>query len=105
MTKEEIIDKLISIKPKLEKEGFIIYGIFGSYARGDYTNSSDIDIFYSLKDPHKFTQINGGFGAFSKIREVKDFLVDEFAKDVDFVDRSSLSRTGEKYILGELVYV
>ena len=105
MTKEEIIDKLISLKPKLEREGFIIDGIFGSYARGDYTNSSDIDILYSLKDPHKFTQINGGFGAFSKIREVKDFLIDEFAKDVDFVDRSSLSRTGEKYILGELVYV
>ena len=105
MTKEEIIDKLISLKPKLEKEGFIIDGIFGSYARGDYTNSSDIDILYSLKDPHRFTQINGGFGAFSKIREVKDFLIDEFAKDVDFVDRSSLSRTGEKYILGELVYV
>ena len=105
MTKEEIIDKLISLKPKLEKEGFIIDGIFGSYARDDYNDNSDIDILYSLKDPHKFTQLNGGFGAFTKIREIKDFLINEFHQDVDFVDKSSLSHTGEIYILEELVYV
>jgi len=105
MTKKIIIDKLILLKPKLEKEGVIIDGIFGSYARGDYRENSDIDILYSLKDPHKFTQINGGFGAFTKIKEIKDFLINEFDKDIDFVDKSSLSKTGEKYILGELVYV
>jgi len=105
MTKHEIINKLTLLKPKLEKEGFMINGIFGSYARGDYTDNSDIDILYTLKDPHKFIKINGGFGAFSKIKDIKDFLVKEFAKNVDFVDKSSLSRTGEKYILGELVNV
>ena len=105
MTKEEIIDKLVLLKPQLEKEGFIINGIFGSYARGDYRENSDIDILYSLKNPHKFTKINRGFGAFTKIKKMKDFLIDKFNKDIDFVDKSSLSRTGKKYILGELVCI
>ncbi len=105
MTKNEILNKLILLKPKLEEDGFIIDGIFGSYARGDYRDDSDIDILYSLKDPRKFTQINGGFGAFTKIKETKDFLAHELLKKVDFVDRSSLGITGKKYILGELVHV
>jgi len=105
MNKENIINKLKTLKPKLEKEGFIIDGIFGSYARGDYHQDSDIDILYTLKDPHLFTQIHKGFGAFSKIKEIKDFLVSEFNKEVDFVDKSSLSHTGKKYILGELLNV
>ena len=105
MTKKYIINRLLELKPALTKEGFIIVGIFGSYAREDYTKNSDIDILYTLIDPHKFTKKNGGFGAFTKIREMKDFLANEFGKSIDFVEKSSLSRTGRKYILEDLVRV
>jgi len=105
MTKNYIIHKLLDLKPTLTKEGFTIVGLFGSYAREDNTPSSDIDILYTLTDPHKFTKVNGGFGAFTKIREMKEFLAKEFGKDVDFVEKSSLSRTGKKYILKDLVSV
>ena len=101
MTKNYIIKKLLELKPALKKEGFTIVGIFGSYAREDYSAKSDIDILYTLTDPHKFTKINGGFGAFTKIRETKEFLAKEFGKNVDFVEKSLLSRTGKKYILAE----
>ena len=36
---------------------------------------------------------------------MKEFLAREFGKDVDFVEKSSLSRTGKKYILEDLVSV
>ncbi|MCF6244002.1 MAG: nucleotidyltransferase domain-containing protein [Sulfurovum sp.] len=105
MTKNYIINKLLELKPTLKKEGFKIVGIFGSYAREDYTSKSDIDILYTLTDPHQFIKLNGGFGAFTKIREMKEFLAKEFGKNVDFVEKSSLSRTGKKYILEDLVSV
>jgi len=105
MTKKYIINKLLELKPALNKEGFAIVGIFGSYAREDYTQNSDIDILYTLIDPHKFTKKNAGFGAFTKIREMKDFLANEFGKSIDFVEKNSLTRTGKKYILEDLVHV
>jgi len=105
MTKNYIINKLLELKPMLKKEGFTIVGIFGSYARGDNSSQSDIDVLYTLADPHRFTKINGGFGAFTKIQETKELLAKEFGKNVDFVDKESLSRTGEKYILRDLVNV
>jgi predicted nucleotidyltransferase len=105
MTKNDLIQKLLALKPILKKEGFTIVGIFGSYAREDYTTNSDIDILYTLVDPHQFSKKHGGFGAFTKIRETKEFLSREFGKDVDFVDSTSLSRTGKKYILKDLVSV
>ena len=105
MTQKEIIAKLEVLKPQLEREGFMIVGLFGSYARGDYDTESDVDILYRLIDPELFTKQHGGFGAFTKIRETKQFLERELACDVDFVEESSLGRTGKKYILGEVVYV
>ena len=44
MTKEEILQILKELKPKYEAEGFEILGLFGSYARDEATESSDVDI-------------------------------------------------------------
>jgi len=41
MNKEEILQKPKELKPKYEAEGFEILGLFGSYARGEETESSD----------------------------------------------------------------
>ena len=105
MTKSDVIEKLESLKPKLRKDGFEVVGLFGSFARGDFSDSSDVDILYTLINPHEFVKKNGGLGAFTKIREIKEFLSTEFGRSVDFVDKSSLSRTGKKYILGDLLSV
>ena len=105
MTKVDVIEKLESLKPMLQAEGFEVLGLFGSFARGDFSDSSDVDILYTLSNPHEFVRKNGGFGAFTKIRETKEFLADAFGRGVDFVDESALSRTGKKYILGDLLHV
>ena len=85
------------------KEGFNIVGFFGSYARGEATPQSDIDILYELNE--KFIQKYKGFLAFSRLSEIKEELKTLFGIDVDISAKSGLSRTAEKYIMKDLKYV
>ena len=49
-TLQSIIEKLQHIKPEIENKYPIgRIGVFGSYARGDATNLSDIDILVEIK--------------------------------------------------------
>jgi len=105
MTRQELLHKLSQLKPKLREKGFEILGIFGSYAREEQIPDSDVGILYILSEPKRFRKIYGGFGAFTKIRQTKEYLQDQLGAKVDFVDRSSLTRTGKKYILKDLVNV
>jgi len=51
-SKKEILDILYSVKPELEKKyGVMSMAIFGSYARGDYSPDSDIDILVEFNQP------------------------------------------------------
>ena len=99
------MDKALKIKIKklksiLKKDGFIIDGVFGSIARGDYTNKSDIDLLYHLEEPF-FTKYQG-FKGFAKIEEIKEFLKKELKRDIDLAPTDNLSNTAKKYILKDL---
>ena len=50
MTKTEIVSVLQELKPRYTKEGFVILGLFGSYAKDEATSSSDVDILYDLDE-------------------------------------------------------
>jgi predicted nucleotidyltransferase len=103
LTTLQIIQTLQELKPILQKDGFIILGLFGSYARDEADKNSDIDILYELQEP--FFKQNSGFSGFSKLEEIKGKLKNIFNKDVDICAKSGLSKTGEKYILKEVIYV
>ena len=103
LTKEEIISKLKELKPKYEKDGFIILGLFGSYARGEADDSSDIDILYDLNDK-VFLSKYPAFRAFSKLREVKEELENIFHKKIDIADKTTLNKIGRDYILRDTIY-
>ncbi len=103
--KEAIIDKLSEIKPILQKDGIKIIGIFGSYARDDYTQESDIDILYELDDPEKFAKEYNGWGAFTKLAQTKEYISKKLGRKVDFVSKDSLNRVGKRFILKDLHYV
>ena len=98
----EIILKLKEIKPIYEKEGMKLIGIFGSFAKNSATEN--IDILYEL-DTKKFYEKNEGFKSFLRIKEIKEELKNIFKRDIDLCAKSGLSNTGEKYILGNTIYV
>jgi len=78
MTTNEVIQKLKALQPILNKEGITLLGIFSSYARGDYTDKSDIDILYRLDNPSAFLKKYSGFNALVKLEEIKAFLAQSF---------------------------
>lgn len=100
---DHIIENLKRIKQKYEPEGFIILGIFGSYARNEESTESDIDILYELT-PAAF-QKYPGLKFIELYNQVKKDLEETFSTSVDLADKNSLSDIGRKYILSEVQYV
>lgn len=99
----DIMNDLSRLKEKYSFEGFIILGIFGSFARDEIRENSDIDILYEIDA--SFINRYGGFGGFSRLAVIKEELQEYFRRDVDLVDRSGLDKVAEKYVLDEVVYV
>ena len=99
MDKNEILSKLKEIKPIYEKEGLIILGLFGSYAKETQNRFSDIDLAYRL-DYDKFSaKYQGGFAKLLRIDEIKKELQSIFKAPVDLVPDTN------KSILSEIVDV
>ena len=67
-------------------------GIFGSVARGENTESSDIDILYQLKD---------AVGLFNLIR-IKDNLEEKLNKKVDLVSEKHIHPKMKPQIMNDL---
>ena len=73
MRKEEILQKLKELKPKYEAEGFEILGLFGSYARDEATEGSDIDILIDTKKEFLDKIKQSGYSALSDAEKKKLF--------------------------------
>jgi uncharacterized protein len=100
MTKNTIINYLKSIKNELhEKYGIISLGLYGSYARDEATEKSDIDIFY---ERDKNIQLHSGL-EFMNLDEklAKDLEV----KKVDFVALEFMNPIIKHYAQKDFIYV
>jgi predicted nucleotidyltransferase len=104
MNKNQILQKLKQLKAAYIEDGFIVLGLFGSYARGENKQSSDIDILYDL-DTNKFLSKNPGFRAFNKLSALKETFQKEFNQEVDLADITTLNCVGKDKILKETIYV
>lgn len=97
MTKNFILDFLTQHKKELhEKYGVIKIGLFGSYARGEQREDSDIDIAVEIakekKNIHTFLNLK---------REMERI----FEKKVDLGIESTLKPLAKKTIEKEIIYV
>lgn len=97
MTKTFILDFLTQHKKELnEKYGVIKIGLFGSYARDEQTEDSDIDIAVEIvkekKNIHTFLNLK---------REMEK----AFEKKVDLGIESTLKPLAKIYIAKEIIYV
>ena len=94
-SKEEILRILRRELPYLKEEFKIKkIGIFGSYARGEQTEKSDVDILIELGPP---------FGFF-KFIELEDYLSEKLEINVDLVTIDALKPLIKPNIMEEAIY-
>jgi predicted nucleotidyltransferase len=91
ITKNTIISTLKKIKPIYEKEGLILIGLFGSYAKDEQNNFSDIDIAYKINYNKFSTKYKDGFSKILRIEEIKQELENTFKTKVDLVPNNNKS--------------
>ena len=87
----------------MAKDGFLILGLFGSMARGDNSDGSDVDILYDTDSD--FFKRYGGFGSFVKLDEIKDALSKKLELPVDIVYKKGLPQNSIAVIEKEMIYV
>jgi len=96
MTREQILDYLLTHKDRFKKLYHLNeIGIFGSYARGDATPNSDIDIVVDLKKSTMFGLI-----------AIKNDIEEYFKTHVDIVQiRDKMNSLLKERIEKEAIYV
>lgn len=102
MNKKEIIGFLKEHKKNYMEDGFIIVGLFGSYARGDFDKDSDIDLIYEI-DNDKFFKKYGGFLSVSKVEDIKKELEKKLKKSVDLVSFDTMDKSTIKTIKKDMI--
>lgn len=96
MTKETILNFLRDNKELLQKKYSVTkIGLFGSYARDEATEDSDIDIAVELNSPNSFRTF------FALLY----FLEEHFHKKIDLGIEHSLKPLAKEKILKEIIYV
>lgn len=103
MDKHTILETLHKLKPLYAEEGLLLLGLFGSYARDEANELSDIDIL--IETTPLFLKKYRGFKAFSKLDSLKEELEAVLHKNVDFVDKTGLLQHNNAYILEKTLYV
>lgn len=90
MTKEEIKKTVLDNKAILDRYKVAYIALFGSYARNEQTQKSDIDFLIEFEEP-TFRNYVGLQSEFRKI----------FGKKTDIVCRDALKQRIKTYILAE----
>ena len=103
LSKNNILMKLKELKPNFEKNEVLLLGLFGSYARDEANEDSDIDIL--IETTPEFLTKYQGFKAHLKLDELKEMLRETFKKEIDFTDKQGLLQHNNTYILEKTLYV
>lgn len=94
-TSSDIEKQLQELKPELlEKYKVKEIGLFGSYAQGEQSDTSDIDILVELQEPL-------GWAFF----ELKEFLESRLNRPVDLVTRNALKKQLKDSILSQTKFI
>jgi predicted nucleotidyltransferase len=97
LTKDDILSVLRQQENVLHKQFSIkTIGIFGSFARNEATELSDIDFLVDFEE--------GNLDYYSIVRDLRDFLVGKFNRDIDIAFRKSLKPYFRETILKQAIY-
>lgn len=87
--------KIRQLLPVLSEKYKVLHiGYFGSFARGDQTSQSDVDILVDFSEPL-------GWEFF----DLQMFLEKELGREIDLVTRSAIKETVREDILKEVKYI
>ena len=95
LSKEIILQTLETLKTQLESFGVKKLTLFGSYARDEQQEHSDIDFLVT------FTQNRGNFDDFIKL---KHLLEDTFNTNIDLLEEEFVKEELKPYIYGGKLY-
>ena len=96
MDRETVIRTLRAHEAELRAEGISHVYLFGSVARGEADEKSDVDLFYDY-DPDRF-----GFLQFMKIRELAPEIV---GQPVDIMPRNGIHPLIKDEVVAEAIRV
>lgn len=99
----EILFALKKKKAELLPRGFIILGIFGSFARGEETENSDLDLLYELN--MDFYNKYPGWEAPAVLQEIREEFSHFFQRKVDIANKNALRGISGENILSQVLYV
>jgi len=95
MTKNEIVNKIRELKPLLAKEYAVKeIGLFGSFANGDASENSDVDLLVGLYQPT-------GWKFFS----LEIYLEKIFGRKIDLVTKNALKERTRENFLNQVNYI
>ncbi|RLA75358.1 MAG: nucleotidyltransferase [Epsilonproteobacteria bacterium] len=99
-TRRELIQKLRENKGKLREFGVKRIGIFGSFARDEAREDSDVDVVVELEK---------GRGTFSNVARLIEFLENLLGREIDLLTPDSIDTIRLRYvrerIKKEVIYV
>ena len=95
MDKLEILDAIKKNGQKIQMLGVSSIALFGSYARNEAKDNSDIDI---------LVEFFPGKKTFDNYMDLRIFLEDLYAKKIDLVIKESIKEGLRTNILNEAVY-
>jgi predicted nucleotidyltransferase len=97
MRRDEIIARIRKHAPAIRAEGATALYLFGSAARDEAGEESDIDVFVDVDPSRRFSLLN-----MSGIRLI---IMDEIGREVDITERDALHPMLRDQILAEAVRV
>jgi uncharacterized protein len=96
MERDDVIRRLRAHEAELRAEGISHVYLFGSVARGEADEKSDVDLFYDYGNPR--------FSLFDVVR-VQDRLAEILGRKVDAMTRDSVHRRIRNEVEAEAVQV
>jgi predicted nucleotidyltransferase len=95
-TKQDLLEALSENREAIKSYGVNSLGIFGSFSKGTFNDSSDVDLLVDFAPEMK---------SFDNFMDLSFFLEDLFGRKVEIVTPQSLSKFIGPHILKEVQHV
>jgi predicted nucleotidyltransferase len=94
--KQDILQQISSLKPATQKLGAERIGLFGSFARGEQTETSDIDF---------VVEFRSGMKKYKNLLDLVDLLEETLERKVDLLTWEGMASFVQREVKKDIQYV